>query len=142
MTTYLHKLVHSLFSINRQTAHLQVKMLYFQKNITWENYATILHKSNINKKAFFLRHTARLPSSTSQLVWSDPCLGGGGPLPLPLLEGGGGPLPPPFLGGEEVPLPPPLQGGGGPLPPPLLGVSHVTYSTMHLMLSVCSPDTN
>ena len=37
-----------------------------------------------NKKAFFLRQTARLPSTTSQLVWSGPCPGQG-PLPPPLL---------------------------------------------------------
>ena len=75
----------------------------------------MLTKQMTNKKAFFLRHTTCLPSSSSQVVWSGPCLRGGGPLPPPLLGGvlfhchfQGGPLPPPLLGG---PLPPPLLGG-------------------------------
>ena len=51
-----------------------------------------------NKEAFYLRHTARLPSSTSQLVLFHHlfCIhfwGVGGPLPCSLLGGGGGPLP-------------------------------------------------
>ena len=73
----------------------------------------------IHKKAFFLRHTACLPSNTSQLVWSGPCLGGGGPLPLLLL---GGPLPPPHWGGSSSTT---TSEGGSPLPLPLLVGGHL-----------------
>ena len=72
----------------------------------------------MNKEAFFLRHTARLPSSNSQLVlfhhlFCIHFLGEGGPLLCSLL--GGGPLPCSLPGG---PLPCSLP--GGPLPCSLL----------------------
>ena len=102
----------------------------------------------INKKAFFLRHTAQLSSSTSQLVWPGPCLVGGGVLFHYHFWGvvlfhyhlqGGGVLFHHHFQGEVLfhhhfqggPLPPPLPGRGssstttsregGPLPPPLPG---------------------
>ena len=48
-----------------------------QTNMT-ENITFLHYIVGGNKKAFFLRHTTHLPSSTSQLVWSGPCLGRGG----------------------------------------------------------------
>ena len=75
-----------------------------------------------NKKAFFLRHTTCLPSSTSQLVWSGPCLGGSSST----TTSGGDPLPPPLPGGSSSTTT--SRGSssttttlGGPLPPPLPG---------------------
>ena len=97
-------------------------------------------KSRSNKEDFFLRHTARLPSSTFQLVlfhhlFCIHFLGGEGPFPCSLL-GGGGPLLCSLLGGSTSmftsrqggPLPCSLPEGstsmltsGGPLPCLLLG---------------------
>ena len=95
------------------------------------SHCTFVHlvKTYDNKKAFFLRHAARLPSSTSQLVWSGPWLGGGvlfhyhfrgvlfhhhfqgvlfhyhfwglGGSSSTTTSGGGGPLPPPLPGGSS-----------------------------------------
>ena len=77
-------------------------------HLVWQNWTYRQEsKSNgiskSNKKAFFLRHTACLPSSTSQLVWSGPCLGG--PLPTwvcssTTTSGVGGLLPLPLWGGN------------------------------------------
>ena len=109
-----------------------------------------------NKEAFFLRHTARLPSSTSQLVlfhhlFCIHFLGGGVHFHVHFWGGvyfhvhfWGGPLPCSLLGGSTS-----MFTSGGPLPCSLLGVhfcvhfwgSHVTYPIMHLILPLCSPDT-
>ena len=103
----------------------------------------------LNKKAFFLRHTARLPSSTSQLVWSLPWGGGGDTWALwyPGAGGGGylGAVVPWHSGGGGGSSSTSTLGGGGPLPSVLLGGSsststlagsHVTYS--HDALDVTS----
>ena len=99
----------------------------------------------MNKEAFFLKHTAHLPSSTSQLVLFHHlfCIHfQGDPLPHPLL---GGPLPCPLLGGSSSVSTfggCPLLGGpllcpllGGPLP----GGSHVTYPIMLLYTAIEHP---
>ena len=119
-----------------------------------------------NKEAFFLRHTAHLPSSTSQLVlfhhlfcihfWGGstsvfPSVGihfhvhlWGGPL-LCSLTGGSTSV---FTSGGVHfcvhfwwgPLPCSLL--GGPLPCSLLGGSHVTYLIMLLYTTIECPSTS
>ena len=51
------------------------------------------------QESLFCKDTARLPSITSQLVWSGPCLGGG--VLFHYHFWWGGPLPPRFLGGSS-----------------------------------------
>ena len=72
-------------------------------------YCDMLHET----RKPFLRHTARLASSTSQLVWSAPCLGERGVLFH--YHFWGGVLSHDHLWGDPI---------------------------MHLMLPVCSPNTN
>ena len=106
------------------------------------------------KKPFFLRHTACLPSSTSQLVLFHHLFyihfwGGGGPLSCSLLGGPllcsllGGPLPCSLLGG---PLLCSLPGGstsiftsGGSTSMFTSGGSHVTYPIMLLYTAIECP---
>ena len=98
------------------------------------------NEAPFNKKAFSLRYTACLPSSTSQLVCAlGGILGCCGTLVL------GGPLPPVLLGSSSTSTSRRRSSStstSGVLFHQYFWGSHVTYPIMHLMLPVCSPDTN
>ena len=90
--------------------------------LVWKSFRQIYFET---RKPFFLRHTTLLPSSTSQLVWSGPCLGG---FSSTSTSGGYLGTAVPWCWGGYLGTVVPWQWGGCPLPPALPGSSSTSTS--------------